>query len=181
MYIQRYIEHFPGAGEIVIFDRSWYNRAGVEPVLGFCTPEQTERFLDMTPGVEKAMVESGIVLLKYWLEVGQEEQTKRLKSRVDDPRKTWKLSDMDLKSYSRWFDYAKARDEMFARTSSEWAPWHVVHTDDKKRGRLNLITHFLSQFPYTPVKPKSVTFPTRQAQGKYREPDLSALTVPTLF
>ncbi len=181
MYIQRYIQHFPAAGEVVIFDRSWYNRAGVERVLGFCTADQTERFLDMAPGVEKAMVDSGIVLLKYWLEVGMEEQTKRLQSRVDDPRKIWKLSDMDLKSFSRWFDYAKARDEMFERTSSEWAPWHVVHTDDKRRGRLNLITHFLSQLPYTPVKPRSVKFPPRQAQGKYREPDLSALMVPTLF
>jgi polyphosphate kinase 2 len=181
MYIQRYIPHLPAAGEVVVFDRSWYNRAGVERVMGFCTEDQCNRFLDMTPAVEKAMVDSGIVLLKYWLEVGQEEQTKRLQSRVDDPRKIWKLSDMDLKSYSRWYDYARARDEMFARTNSEWAPWHVVHTDDKKRGRLNLITHLLDQFPYTPVEPKVVKFPKRQAQGTYREPDLSPLTVPTLF
>ena len=181
MYIQRYIPHLPAAGEVVIFDRSWYNRAGVERVMGFCTADQCNRFLEMAPGVEKAMVDSGIVLLKYWLEVGEEEQTKRLQSRVDDPRKIWKLSNMDLKSYSRWFDYAKARDEMFAKTSSEWAPWHVVHTDDKRRGRLNLITHLLSQVPYTPLQTKSVKFPARQPQGKYREPDLSALVVPTLF
>ena len=181
MYVQRYVPHFPAAGEVVVFDRSWYNRAGVERVMGFCTPDQCERFLDMTPGVEKAMVDSGIILLKYWLEVGEEEQTKRLKSRVDDPRKTWKLSGMDLKSYSRWYDFARARDEMFAKTSSEWAPWYVVHTDDKRRGRLNLITHLLSKVPYTPIEPKKVTFPARQRPGKYIDPDLSGLGVPILF
>ncbi len=154
MYIQRYIPHLPAAGEVVIFDRSWYNRAGVERVMGFCTEEQAQRFLQMAPGVEQAIVDSGVVLLKYWLEVGEAEQTKRLQSRVDDPRKIWKLSDMDLKSYSRWYDYARARDDMFASTSTAWAPWHVVRTDDKKRGRLNLITHFLGQVPYEPLTPK---------------------------
>ena len=181
MYIQRYIPHLPAAGEVVIFDRSWYNRAGVERVMGFCTEEQVQRFLQMAPGVEQAIVDSGVLLLKYWLEVGEAEQTKRLQSRVDDPRKIWKLSDMDLKSYSRWYDYARARDEMFATTSSAWAPWHVVRTDDKKRGRLNLITHFLGQVPYEPLTPKQVTFPERQDAGTYREPDLEPLMIPTPF
>ena len=145
MYIQRYIRHFPAAGEVVIFDRSWYNRAGVERVMGFCTQEQTERFLEQVPAVEKAMVDSGIILIKYWLEVGPDEQTRRLESRIDDPRKIWKLSDMDLKSYSRWYDYSRARDAMFAATDTAWAPWYVAHTDDKKRGRLNIITHLLTR------------------------------------
>jgi polyphosphate kinase len=181
MYVQRYIPHFPAAGEVVIFDRSWYNRAGVERVMGFCTHEQATRFLQMVPAVEKAMVDSGILLFKYWLEVGEAEQTKRLQSRVDNPRKIWKLSDMDLKSYSRWYDYARARDDMFAATSSEWAPWHVVHTDDKRRGRLNLITHLLSQVPYEPLEPKQVTFPERDKAGDYTEPDLSGYCLPTPF
>jgi polyphosphate kinase 2 len=179
MYIQRYLPHLPAAGEVVIFDRSWYNRAGVEPVMGFCTPEQHDVFLKYVAGVEKAMVDSGIVLVKYWLEVGQEEQTKRLQARVDDPRKVWKLSGMDLKSYSRWFDYSRARDEMFAASNSEWAPWHVVHTDDKRRGRLNLIAHLLSQVPYEPLERKQVRFPRRQTPGDYVEPDLTPLAIPT--
>ena len=141
MYVQRYLPHFPAAGEVVIFDRSWYNRAGVERVMGFCTPEQTERFLEQVPAVEKAMVDSGIILIKYWLEVSPDEQTRRLEGRIDDPRKIWKLTDMDLKSYSRWYDYSRARDEMFAATDTPWAPWYVAHTDDKKRGRLNIISH----------------------------------------
>jgi polyphosphate kinase 2 len=181
MYIQRYLPHFPAGGEIVIFDRSWYNRAGVEPVMGYCTPAETERFLRMAPGAEKAMVDSEILLLKYWLEVSPDEQTRRLQSRVNEPGKIWKLSDMDLKSYNRWFDYARARDAMFAATSSEWAPWHVVRTDDKRRGRLNLITHLLSQVPYEPLKPKTVKFPERQPAGDYQEPDLSPLMIPTPF
>ena len=181
MYVQRYIPHLPAAGEVVIFDRSWYNRAGVERVMGFCTQAEATRFLQMAPGVEQAMVDSGIVLVKYWLEVGEAEQTKRLQSRVDDPRKIWKLSPMDLKSYSRWYDYARARDDMFAATSTEWAPWNVVHNDDKRRGRLNLITHLLSQVPYEPLARKKVTFPKRQASGKYREPDLEPYMIPTPF
>ncbi len=181
MYIQRYIPHLPAAGEVVIFDRSWYNRAGVERVMGFCSEEQAQRFLRMAPGVEQAMVDSGIILLKYWLEVGEGEQTKRLQSRVDDPRKIWKLSGMDLDSYSRWYDYARARDDMFAATSSEWAPWHVVRTDDKRRGRLNLITHLLGQIPYAPVSPREVTFPARQPAGDYVEPDLQPFMIPTPF
>ncbi len=132
MYIQRYIRHFPAAGEVVIFDRSWYNRAGVEPVMGFCTQEESARFLDLAPSVEKAMVDSGILLLKYWLEVSEDEQTRRLESRINDPRKIWKLSDMDLKSYSRWYEYSRARDAMFAATDTAWAPWFIADTDDKK-------------------------------------------------
>jgi polyphosphate kinase len=182
MYIQRYMPHLPAAGEVVIFDRSWYNRAGVERVMGFCTEEQSKRFLRMVPGVEQAMVDSGIQLFKYWLEVGEAEQTKRLQARVDDPRKIWKLSDMDLKSYSRWYDYARARDEMFAATDTAWAPWYVVRTDDKRRGRLNLITHLLSQVPYEPLSPKQqLTFPDRQQPGDYVEPDLTRLLIPTPF
>jgi polyphosphate kinase 2 len=181
MYVQRYVPHLPAGGEVVIFDRSWYNRAGVEPVLGFCTQEQTDRFLELAPGVEKAMVDSGIVLVKYWLEVGSDQQTVRLQSRIDDPRKIWKLSDMDLKSYGRWYDYARARDAMFAATDTAWAPWHVVRTDDKRRGRLNLITHLLSQVPYEPLKPKKVTLPARQKPGDYVEPDLGSRLIPTPF
>ena len=135
MYIQRYVPHFPAAGEVVIFDRSWYNRAGVEPVMGFCTPEETGRFLELVPGVEKAMADDGILLLKYWLEVSAGEQTRRLQSRINDPRKIWKLSDLDLESYSRWYDYSRARDAMFAATDTAWAPWYIAHTDDKRRGR----------------------------------------------
>ena len=133
MYIQRYLPYFPAAGEIAIFDRSWYNRAGVERVMSFCTEEQVRHFLQVAPLVEKAMVDSGIILLKYWLEVSQDEQTRRLEARIDDGRKIWKLSPMDLKSYSRWYDYSRARDEMFVATDTSWAPWFVVRSDDKKR------------------------------------------------
>ena len=178
MYVQRYITHFPAAGEVVIFDRSWYNRAGVEPVMGFCTPEQTERFLDQAPGVEKAMVESGIQVIKYWLEVSPEEQTRRLKSRIDDPRKIWKLSDMDLKSYSRWYDYSRARDAMLAATDTSWAPWFIAQTDDKKRGRLNIISHLLSQVPYEKIERPPVKLPRRQAPRGYVEPDLPLRHIP---
>ena len=181
MYIQRYIRHFPAAGEVVIFDRSWYNRAGVERVMGFCTPEQTERFLEQVPAVEKAMVDSGIVLLKYWLEVSPDEQTRRLESRIDDPRKTWKLSDMDLKSYSRWYDYSRARDAMFAATDTAWAPWYLARTDDKKRGRLNIISHLLSQIPYEKPARPDVTLPKRRGPGGYVEPDLPLRYIPTPF
>jgi polyphosphate kinase len=181
MYIQRYLSHFPAAGEVVIFDRSWYNRAGVEPVMGFCTPEETERFLDLVPGVEKAMAGSGILLLKYWLEVSAGEQTRRLESRIHDPRKIWKLSDLDLKSYSRWYDYSRARDAMFAATDTAWAPWYIAHTDDKKRGRLNIISHLLSQVPYKPLALPDVTLPKRQRPGGYADPDLPLRHIPTPF
>jgi polyphosphate kinase 2 len=178
MYIQRYITHFPAAGEVVIFDRSWYNRAGVEPVMGFCTPEQTERFLDQVPAVEKAMVETGIHVIKYWLEVSADEQTRRLKSRIDDPRKIWKLSEMDLKSYSRWYDYSRARDAMLAATDTSWAPWFIAHTDDKKRGRLNIISHLLSQVPYEKIERPEVKLPRRQPAAGYVEPDLPLRRIP---
>ncbi len=181
MYIQRYIPHLPAAGEVVIFDRSWYNRAGVERVMGFCTEEQAKRFLEQVPDVEEAMVDSGIILLKYWLEVGEEEQTKRLQSRIDDPRKIWKLSDMDLKSYRHWYDYARCRDEMFDASDRIWAPWYVVYTDDKRRGRLNLITHMLDQVPYEPVKHKKVTLPKRDKPGDYVEAELGGQHIPTPF
>ena len=159
MYIQRYLPHFPAAGEVVIFDRSWYNRAGVERVMGFCTPQETDRFLGLVPGVEKAMVDDGILLLKYWLEVGPDEQTRRLKSRMHDPRKIWKLSPMDLKSYSRWYDYSRARDAMFAATDTAQGPWYIADADDKKRARLNIISHLLSQVPYKPLAPRDIRLP----------------------
>jgi polyphosphate kinase 2 len=181
MFFQRYVPHLPAGGEVVIFDRSWYNRAGVERVMGYCTPEQTDRFLHTVPDVERAIVESGTILVKYWLEVGQDEQTRRLESRITDPRKVWKLSDMDLKSYTRWYDYSRARDEMFAATHTGWAPWYVVRTDDKKRGRLNLITHFLGQVPYEPLKPLDVTLPKRQKPSGYVETDLAGRYIPTPF
>ena len=181
MYVQRYVPHFPAAGEVVIFDRSWYNRAGVERVMGFCKPEETERFLELAPAVEKAMVDSGILLLKYWLEVSPDEQTARLEGRINDPRKIWKLSDMDLKSYSRWYDYSRARDAMFETTDTAWAPWFVAHTDDKKRGRLNIISHLLSQVPYKPLAPRDVTLPKRQGARGYVEPELPLRYIPTPF
>jgi polyphosphate kinase 2 len=170
MYVQRYLPHFPAAGEIVIFDRSWYNRAGVERVMGFCTEEEARDFLRAVPLVEKAMVESGIILLKYWMEVSAEEQTRRLESRIDDGRKLWKLSPMDLKSYSRWYDYSQARDEMFAATDTSWAPWYVVRSDDKKRARLNCITHLLQQIPYKQAPREKIKLPKRQKANGYREP-----------
>lgn len=169
MYVQRYLPHFPAAGEIVIFDRSYYNRAGVERVMGFCTEEQARKFLQSVPLVERAMVESGIILLKYWLEVSPEEQTRRLEARIHDGRKIWKLSPMDLKSYSRWYDYSKARDEMFEATDSGFAPWYVANSDDKKRARLNIITHLLSKIPYKKVPREKVKLPERQKPGGYRD------------
>jgi polyphosphate kinase len=173
MYVQRYLPHLPAAGEIVIFDRSWYNRAGVERVMGFCSEEQVKRFLKGVPLVEKAIVDSGVILIKYWLEVSEEEQTRRLKSRIDDGRKTWKLSPMDLKSYSRWYDYSRARDDMFAATDTGFAPWYVARTDDKRRGRLNIITHLLSRIPYKALPHEKIKLPKRQKPGKYRDPDYS--------
>ncbi|HSS70751.1 MAG TPA: polyphosphate kinase 2 [Casimicrobiaceae bacterium] len=181
MYIQRYLPHLPAAGEIVIFDRSWYNRAGVERVMGFCTEEQARKFLKDVPAVEKAIVDSGILLLKYWLEVSPEEQTRRLGARINDGRKIWKLSPMDLKSYSRWYDYSRARDEMFAETDTSWAPWFVARSEDKKRVRLNIITHLLEQIPYKKAPREKVKLPERQKAGKYREPDHPYKFVPERF
>jgi polyphosphate kinase 2 (PPK2 family) len=172
--------HLPAAGEIVIFDRSWYNRAGVERVMGFCTEEEVRYFLRVAPAVEKAMVDSGIILLKYWLEVSPEEQTRRLEARIDDERKIWKLSPMDLKSYTRWDDYSLARDEMFQATDTEWAPWFVAHSDDKKRARLNVITHILSRIPYDVVPRPKVKLPKRHIGG-YKECQYRYKTVPEKY
>jgi polyphosphate kinase len=181
MYVQRYVQHFPAAGEVVIFDRSWYNRAGVEPVMGFCTAEETDRFLELAPVWEKAMTDSGIVLLKYWLEVSPDEQTRRLQSRINDPRKIWKLSAMDLKSYSRWYDYSRARDAMFAATDTAWAPWYVADADDKKRARLNIISHLLSQIPYKTPAHRDIALPKRQKADGYVQPALPMRHIPTPF
>ena len=163
MYMQRYVEHLPAAGEVVIFDRSWYNRAGVERVMGFCTEEQASKFLQGVPLFERNMVESGIILLKYWLEVSPEEQTLRLQSRISDGRKTWKLTAMDLKSYNRWDDYTHARDEMFTASDTSWAPWHVARSEDKKRVRLNVISHLLEHIPYEELPAgKPIKLPKRK-------------------
>jgi polyphosphate kinase len=180
MYVQRYMRYLPAAGEIVIFDRSWYNRAGVERVMEFCTPEQVKRFLEVTPEVEKAFIESGIILIKYWLEVSPDEQTRRLEARIDDPRKIWKLSPMDLKSYGRWYDYSRARDDMFKATDTPWAPWHVVRSDDKKRARLNVISHLLSLVPYKDLKREKPVLPKRAKARGYVEPDYPFKFVPEL-
>jgi polyphosphate kinase len=181
MYVQRYLSHFPAAGEVVIFDRSWYNRAGVERVMGFCSEDEVFRFLRLAPLVERAMVDSGIILIKYWLEVGQEEQTRRIESRIDDPRKVWKLSPMDLKSYSRWYDYSRARDEMFAATSTESAPWYVADSNNKKRARLNIISHLLEQLPYDSPPRERVVLPAREKPNGYREPDHSHRYIPANY
>ena len=170
MYMQRYVTHFPAAGEIVIFDRSWYNRAGVERVMEFSSEEDTRKFLKLVPLVERAMVESGIILLKYWLEVSPDEQTARLEGRMTDARKLWKLSPMDLKSYSRWYDYSRARDDMFQATDTGFAPWYVAKSDDKRRARLNIIDHLLSKVPYKTPPREKIKLPERQKKKGYREP-----------
>jgi polyphosphate kinase len=180
MYAQRYIRHLPAGGEIVIFDRSWYNRAGVERVMEFCSMEQVKRFLEVTPGFEKTMTESGIILIKYWLEVSLEEQTRRLEARISDPRKIWKLSPMDLKSFGRWYDYSRARDDMFKATDTPWAPWHVVRSDDKRSARLNTISHLLSQIPYEDSPRDVPTLPKRQKPEGYVEPSYPFKHVPEL-
>jgi polyphosphate kinase 2 len=180
MYIQRYISHLPAAGEIVIFDRSYYNRAGVERVMGFCTEEQVKRFLQLTPSVENAFIDSGIILLKYWLEVSEEEQTRRLVSRIDDGRKIWKLSPMDLKSYGRWYDYSRARDDMFKATDTPWASWYIVRSDDKKRARLNTINHLLAHIPYEEPPREKIKLPDRQKAHGYSDPDYPFKIVPEL-
>jgi polyphosphate kinase 2 len=173
MYMQRYLPHLPAAGEVVIFDRSWYNRAGVERVMGFCSEEAVKRFLALAPLFEKTMVDSGIILIKYWLEVSPEEQTRRLEDRIHDGRKIWKLSPMDLESYSRWYDYSRARDEMFQATDTAWAPWFVARSDDKRRARLNIIRHLLDQIPYKSPRRDKVVLPKRQKPKGYEEPRLA--------
>ncbi|WP_448667994.1 polyphosphate kinase 2 [Enterobacter mori] len=162
LYFQRYVPHLPSAGEIVIFDRSWYNRAGVERVMGFCTEEQVEKFLDGTPVMEKAMVDAGIILLKYWLEVTPKEQERRLRDRINDGRKIWKLSPMDIKSFNLWDEYTVARDAMFKATDTAWAPWFVARSEDKKRVRLNIISHLLKQIPYKEIHVEKVDLPKRK-------------------
>ena len=168
MYMQRYMAHFPAAGEIVIFDRSWYNRAGVEYVMGFCTPEQHQRFLERCPEVEQYIVEGGIQLIKIWLEVSDEEQKRRFEARIDDPLRQWKLSPMDLPSRKQWYDYSRARDMMLDATDTEHAPWYILRSDDKKRARLNCIAHLLKQIPYEEVPREKVKLPKRSEEGRLR-------------
>ena len=167
IYMQRYVQHFPAAGEILIFDRSWYNRAGVEYVMGFCSPEQHQRFLELCPVFERHIVGGGIQLVKYWLEVTNEEQKRRFEARIQDPVRRWKLSDMDLPSRQKWYAYSRARDLMLEATDTEWAPWYIVPSEDKRRARLNCIAHFLSLIPYQPVKRKAIVLPKRDKEGAY--------------
>jgi polyphosphate kinase len=167
MYVQRYLPHFPAAGEIVIFDRSWYNRAGVEHVMGFCSKEQYREFLEVCPEFEKHIVDAGIVLLKYWLEVGQKEQQRRFEARLKDPLRQWKLSPMDLESFRRWYDYSRARDAMLEATDTKHAPWYLVRSDNKRKARLNCISHFLSVIPHKKVPRKKVKLPKRSGKGRY--------------
>jgi len=174
LFMQRYVSQFPAAGEIVVFDRSWYNRAGVEYVMGFATRDQHKRFLKLCPEIESYVIDAGIILIKIWLEVGMEEQERRFAARVDDPLRQWKLSPMDVESYSRWYDYSKARDLMLEATDTKRAPWFIVRTDDKRRGRLNCISHILSCIPYKRVSRDRVKLPKRSTKGKYD--DQAALT-----
>jgi polyphosphate kinase 2 len=167
IYMQRYMPHFPAAGEIVIFDRSWYNRAGVERVMGFCTEEQHNGFLRIAPFIERTVVEGGIILVKYWLEVGKQEQERRISARLADPLRQWKLSPMDVDSWARWEDYTRARDEMFMATDTQEAPWHVIRSDDKKKARLNCIAHLLSLIPVGTVPREKIKLPKRPAKDKY--------------
>jgi polyphosphate kinase 2 len=181
MYVQRYLPHLPAAGEVVIFDRSWYNRAGVERVMGFCSDDESRRFLEQVPAVEKAMVDSGMILVKYWLDVSPDEQTRRLEGRIDDPRKVWKLSDMDIESYARWDEYSRARDEMFAASDTAWAPWFVAHSDDKRSTRLNVITHLLGRVPYAAPTRKKVKLPEREIHEAATPAGASPRAIPTPF
>ena len=181
LYLQRYVEHFPAGGEIAIFDRSWYNRAGVERVMGFCSERQVQRFLKLCPLWERGMVESGIILVKYWFEVGQDEQTERFKSRINDGRKIWKLSGMDLEAHRRWYDYSRARDDMLAATDTTFAPWYVVDGNLKRRARLNCIAHFLSLIPYKEVKRDKIKLPKRQKRKGYVDPDRTYRHVPAVY
>ena len=169
MYSQRYIQHFPAAGEVIIFDRSWYNRAGVESVMGFCTKEQYRDFLENCPKFETFIVRSGIILIKFWLEVGQKEQQRRFEARFNDPLRQWKLSPMDIESYSRWYDYSLARDRMLKTTDTKESPWYIVRSDDKKRARLNCIAHLLSLIPYKKIPHKKVKLPARSNKGRYND------------
>ena len=169
LFLQRYMQHFPAAGEIVIFDRSWYNRAGVEYVMGFCTPTEHKRFLSLCPQMEKYIIEGGIILVKLWLEVGMDEQERRFEARMKDPLRQWKLSPMDIESYRRWYDYSRARDMMFNATHSKHAPWHIIRSDDKRRARLNCIAHLLEMIPYKRVRGDKVRLPKRSQMGRYND------------
>ncbi|MCP9771399.1 polyphosphate kinase 2 [Synechococcus sp. Tobar12-5m-g] len=172
-YFQRYVENFPSAGELVLFDRSWYNRAGVERVMGFCTEEQVDQFMKSTPEFERMLVNSGIVLLKYWFSVSDEEQELRFQSRIDDPARRWKLSPMDLESRDRWLEFSKAKDQMFAHTNIPEAPWFTVEADDKRRARLNCISHLLSKVPYEDMTPEAIELPPRKSGGDYQRPPMN--------
>ena len=181
MYFQRYMPYLPAAGEVILFDRSWYNRAGVERVMGFATEKQVDYFLKYAPAVEQSIIHSGIILIKYWLDVSRENQEERLRARDEDPRKIWKLTGMDLKSYTHWYDYSRARDAMFAATDTAESPWYVVDGNDKRRARLNCITHLLNQIPYEEVPREPVKFPKRQAKGDYKEPDYPYRYIPDKY
>jgi polyphosphate kinase 2 len=167
MFLQRYMQHFPAGGEVVIFDRSWYNRAGVEYVMGFCTADEHRRFLSLCPQIEKYIVDGGIILIKLWLEVGMEEQERRFNARIDDPLRQWKLSPMDIESYRRWYDFSRARDVMFKATNSKHAPWHIIRSDDKRRARLNCIAHLLTSIPFKRVSHTQVRLPKRSDKGRF--------------
>ena len=180
-YLQRYVPHLPGPGEMVLFDRSWYNRLGVERVMGFCTDEEYELFLQLCPNFERVITDDGILLVKYWLHVDDDEQERRFQRRNTDPRRRWKLSPMDLEARSRWVEYSRARDVMFEHTSTEWAPWHVADLNNKRTGRLNVITHLLGQVPYRDLTPDPLAMPDRQPQGDYRAPDWSDLSIPRVY
>jgi polyphosphate kinase 2 len=181
MYIQRYLPHLPAAGEVVLFDRSWYNRAGVERVMGYTSPEQVETFLKYVPAIERMMIASGIILLKYWLEVSAEQQTLRFEERIHDYVKIWKLSPMDLESHRRWYDYSRARDAMLAATDTVDSPWYVVDANDQRRARLNCIAHLLSMIPYEEVAHETVTLPPRQPAEGYEEPEYPYRRVPAIY
>ncbi len=181
LYIQRYAPHFPAAGEIILFDRSWYNRAGVERVMGFCSEKEVERFLQLCPLFERVLVNSGIILIKYWFEVTEAEQHRRFESRINDPRKIWKLSPMDLESHRRWYDYSRARDDMLLATDTPWAPWYIVDSNDQRRARLNCITHLLSVIPYKEIKRDKIKLPKRQKRKGYVEPERTYRHVPAVY
>ncbi len=181
LYLQRYVERFPAAGEVILFDRSWYNRANVEPVMGFCSKKEYKQFLKNIPAFENYIIKDGIILIKYWFEVSMEEQTKRFKSRITDPRKHWKLSPMDLESHQRWYDYSRSKDRMFKTTDSKWAPWNVVDGDNKKRARLNCISHMLSHIPYEKQPHDKSKLPPRQDSNGYNPPDYKYKWVPEKY
>ena len=181
-YFQRYVKQLPSGGEMVLFDRSWYNRAVVEPVMGFCTDDEYEAFMKLVPGFEQALIDSGTILIKYWLNIDDDTQEKRFQQRIQDPRRRWKLSPMDLKARSKWVDYSKARDAMLARTDTEWAPWYIVDANIKRHARLNLISHLLSLIPYKDLTPAPIKLPTRQKAKGYKPPDLSQYNrVPAIY